>query len=418
VLSRPPLVVASIQALTDLLRRPTLAPILVANVVLGLGVSFVTPFLSMFGTKAVGMSLSGFGVFMTVNACANIAIATWIARRSDRGGQRRSLLLLGGFAGAVGYAGYAFVRDYWMLTVVGTLILGVGSITFAQLYAHTREVLGRSDLPAQSAPLYMNTCRMAFAFAWTGGPALAAWTLARHGFTGLFLAAAALHVLFVVVVAFGMGTLSLATPSSALAPSPPPSLPTQPLWSPGLIRWFCGFVLIFTAQTMALMNLPLFTLESLAGTEFQVAVMFSLAPCFEVPLMLYVGWLATRLDAGRLIRTASVVAFLYYAGLTLVGEPWHVYPLQLLSAAVISVMGGVAITFFQDKLPGQAGQATNLYGSASRVGATLGYLAFGVSAATLGHRGTYGVCAGLTALAFGLMPGPMAAAGAPSARQS
>lgn len=386
---------------------------LLANVVLGLGVSFVTPFLSLFGTEEVGMSLWGFGAFMTANACANVAIATFIANRSDRGGQRKHLLALGGGAGALGYVGYACVRDPWLLSLVGMLVLGVGSITFAQLYAHTRELLIRSKLPAQSAPLYMNTCRMAFALAWTGGPALAAWTLRSLDFQGLFLSAAALHVLFVLVVAFGLPRLQPLTPSVAAAgttdTSAPPHATATRLWTPELVRWFSGFVLIFTAQTMALMNLPLFTLKTLNGNEFQVGVMFSLAPCFEVPLMLYVGWLATRVQSGRLIRAASLLALTYYAAMSCVQAPWHVYPLQLLSAAVISVMGGVAITFFQDKLPGLAGQATNLYGSASRIGATLGYLVFGVVAGNFGLRATYGVCAGLTVLAFGLMPGPVAA---------
>jgi MFS transporter, SET family, sugar efflux transporter len=208
-----------------------------------------------------------------------------------------------------------------------------------------------------------------------------------------------------------------AAQSAAVAPLPPlPPVPEK-FWTPSLLRWFVGFVLMFTAQTMTLMNLPLFTLKTLHGNEFQVGLMFSLAPCFEVPLMMYLGWLATRMDSGRLIVAATIVATAYCGAMALVTAPWQVYLLQALNAAVISVMGGLAITFFQDKLPGLAGQATNLYGSASRLGATLGYLSFGVTAGGLGHRAVYGVCAALTALAFGLMPGPRAVSVPASASQ-
>ena len=73
----------------------------------------------------------------------------------------------------------------------------------------------------------------------------------------------------------------------------------------------------------------------------------------------------------------------------------------------MSVTSGVAITFFQSKLPKQLGTATNLYANASRVGQTSGYLTFGVVAAEFGHRGTAAACAllALAALALTALPG-------------
>jgi SET family sugar efflux transporter-like MFS transporter len=56
-------------------------------------------------------------------------------------------------------------------------------------------------------------------------------------------------------------------------------------------------------------------------------------------------------------------------------------------------MSGVAISFFQTFLPSQAGSATNLYSSASRVGSMVGYIAFGSIAGALGHRVVFTVTA-------------------------
>jgi MFS transporter, SET family, sugar efflux transporter len=79
-----------------------------------------------------------------------------------------------------------------------------------------------------------------------------------------------------------------------------------------------------------------------------------------------VGVLATRMPSERLIRISMLLVGLYYFGLSLVQAPYQIYPLQLLSAAIASVTSGIAITFFQSKLPEQLGAAMNLYSNAYR----------------------------------------------------
>jgi SET family sugar efflux transporter-like MFS transporter len=164
-----------------------------------------------------------------------------------------------------------------------------------------------------------------------------------------------------------------------------------------------AFTLVFMATTMSMMNLSLLVLNVLKGTETQVGIIFSLAPVFELPFMIYFGLLATRMDQARIIRAAVVVAMVYFGALAVVRAPWHIYPLQILSAAFVAVTMGVAISFFQEKLPRQPGAATNLYVNAMRTGATAGYLLFGTIAAAYGYRAVYVTCAGLCLVAFGLM---------------
>jgi SET family sugar efflux transporter-like MFS transporter len=154
------------------------------------------------------------------------------------------------------------------------------------------------------------------------------------------------------------------------------------------------------AQAISMANMSLLVIEELGGSETQVGIIFSLAPVFELPLMLYFGFLATRMDSERLIRIALGLAVVYYGALTLVQAPWHIYPLQVLSAAMVAVTSGVAITFFQNKLPGQFGTATNLYVNAIRIGSTSGYLLFGSIASRFGHRGAYVACTVLSVAAL------------------
>src|SRR4051812_8551598 len=100
-----------LRATRRVLTEPDLRVVLACSAALGLASSFVLPFLSMFGTREVHMSLAGFGAFMTTTAAFNIAISSYLSKRSDELASRRSMLLLGSACGALGYFGYAFTRE-------------------------------------------------------------------------------------------------------------------------------------------------------------------------------------------------------------------------------------------------------------------------------------------------------------------
>ncbi|MFZ5897064.1 MAG: sugar efflux transporter [Myxococcota bacterium] len=386
-----------LRALLLLLRQREFRVVVTCSTVLGLGVSFVLPFMSMFGTLEVEMSLAMFGAFMTVTVLVNIAISTWLAHRSDTRYSRRTMLLVGSGAGALGYVGYAFARQPWQLLLIGSLVLGVASLTFSQLFAYARELLEGSDVPKADAPLYMNAIRMSFALSWTVGPALAAAALRQFSFVGLFLSAAALYLVFFVLV---LRFVPEVPPRGARA-NGTDSIGIAGLFSDlSLLAWFAAFVLVLAAHTISMSNMSLFVLKVLGGNEGNVGIIFSLAPLFELPFMLYFGLLATRVESSKLIRIAIALAVVYYAALSCVRAPYQIYPLQLLSAAIVSVTNGIAITFFQNKLPERLGAATNLYSNASRVGSTSAYLLFASSASRFGHRGTYVLCAILAAVSL------------------
>lgn len=372
--------------------------VVVCSMLMGLGASFVMPFHSLFATAEVGMTLAVFGGFMVVTTLSTITITTLLSQRSDSRYSRRSMLLASSLCGSLGYVGYAFSRDLWVLLAISALVLGVASLTFPQLFAYARDLVDRSDIAPGEAPLYMSAVRMCFALSWTVGPALAALTLAAFSYEGLFLVAAALHATFFLVV---LKFVPAAPRAAATVRGHATSLRGL-LLAPGVPGWFTVFVFMHAAHTINMGNMALYVTKDLAGTEAHVGTIFGLAPMFELPLMLYFGMLATRVQAARLIRGAVVLAVAYYTLLSLARAPWHIYPLQVLSAAIVAVTGGVAITFFQDKLPGQSGAATNLYASAMRAGSTSGYLLFGALASYFGHRDTYVACAGLALAALAL----------------
>lgn len=387
-------------AARTLLQRRDFVVVLACNLLVGLASSFVAPFFSMYGTLEVGMKPMVFGLFMTVTSGSAIVASTALARWSDTRWSRRSVLILGSITGMLGYIGYAFVRDVVWLTVIGCVALGISSITFSQLFAYARELIARSSIKPTEAPLYMNVFRLFFALSWTVGPAIASWVMVKYSYEGTFLVAAACFLVLLVAV---LRYIPAVPPLRVAAVVPAPAPLGRSLVRPDLLAHFVGFVLVFASTTMSMMNLPLLVLDALGGNERHVGVIYSLAPVFELPFMVLAGMLASRGDQARLIRIAVGMAVVYYGLLALVQAPWHIYPLQVLSAAITAVTAGVAITFFQNFLPDQVGTATNLYANAQRVGSTAGYLLFGVLVAALGHRAVFWFCAGACALSLGLL---------------
>ncbi|HEX2101290.1 MAG TPA: sugar efflux transporter [Candidatus Synoicihabitans sp.] len=365
---------------------------------LGLVYSFVLPFFSMFGTREVGMSSWTFAVFMIATSLAAVVASTVLARWSDTRYSRRSILILGCLGGALGYGVFAYVRDVPTLFFVGCFVLSVSSVTFSQLFAYAREMIMRSELRPSEAPLYLNVFRLTYALSWTAGPAIAAWTMMHHGFRGTFLAAAGLFLALLLLILHVVPANAPTAAAQAAARVPL----RQTLRRPDILVHFCGFVLLFAAGTMNMLNLPLLVLHSLGGGERDIGIIFSIAPAFEIPLMFYFGLLASKGHQGSLIRAAAVIALVYYAGLASVQAPWQIYPLQVLSAALVSITSGVAISFFQDYLPEQPGTATNLFTNASRLGSMVGYVVFGALLDRLGHRGIFVICSSLAAITAAL----------------
>jgi SET family sugar efflux transporter-like MFS transporter len=387
-----------------LYRHPSFRRLLLLDLLQGISTSFVAPFMSMFGTLEVRMSLLRFGTFMTLNAVSGIVISTVLAHYSDVRFSRRTILLFASVTGCIGYVGYAYLRSFWWLVAIGSLALGVSSITFSQLFAYARDLLAESDADPALYAFYINVFRMFIALAWTVGPAIASFILVRFSYRGLFLGAAADLALFAAVVWYGVPA---APPDKSLSRASSARSLVALLNRGDVIAHFAAFVLVTASATIGMMNLPLFIVKNLGGSDADVGIAYSVAPVFELPFMLYFGWLATKHMAARIIRVGMLISAVYYAALGVVTAPWHVDLCQALAAAATAVISGVAITYFQSHLPGHPGTATNLYSTAQRLGSTAGYFLFVGLAGRFGYRAVFEACAVFAVLGLGLMLVPV-----------
>ncbi len=383
----------------SIVRQPGYPGVLAANFALGMAYSFVVPFLSIWGTVHIGMSPIVFGTFMTITSVSAIVLSLTLARWSDTHVARRTMLIVGSLGGMLGYAGYAFLTDVVWLTICGSLLVGTATVNFSQLFAFLREELARPENAGADTPLLMSVLRVSFSLAWTVGPAFGAWVTVQWGFRGIFLGAATLFAVFLVAV---LRYVPHRPHPPVAEQAPRPSL-VSVLTRGDILATFAGFVMVFAAFNMSMMNLPLMVTQELGGSNGDVGIIFSIAPVFEVPLMVWFGQLAARGRQVGLIRFGVAVGAIYFVALMFAQAPWHIYPMQLLSAVSIAITTNITITFLQDLLPGQAGVATSIYSNSFSGGSLVGYLGFGVLLQTLGHRGVFAVCAALCTGALALL---------------
>jgi len=381
----------------SVLATPRFMGLLATNFVLGLTTAFTLPFISLWATRDIGMSREALGTFMTVGALSAIAVSTLIARWSDRGASRRTLLLFGSFAGSLANLGFAYVRDPLLLLLIGSSALAVASINFAQYFAHVREHLEHTARAGSAVPLLMGILRACYALAWTVGPLLAARLVSRFGYPAIFLAAAALFIVFAAGV---MGFVSRAARVTETERS---QALTWGLGQPRVLVHAFAFALMYAAFTIQGLNLPLFLTEKLGATEHGVGNAFAVSPIFEILFMVGFGHLAALGHQRRVIVAGASAAVGYFAVLPFITAVWHVYPLQVLNAAAHAVTTSVAIPFFQDLMPRQPGAATTLYSNGLKAGSLLGFGAFGLLASYLGNARLFWVCAGFALITLGVV---------------
>jgi MFS transporter, SET family, sugar efflux transporter len=388
------------QASLSLFRVKGFTVLVLINMLLGVASSFAAPYNSLFGIEGVGMSNLSFGVFMTLSAISGVIINTLIGRLSDFKINRRSLLLMASIAGTLGFFGYAFIRNYYFLLIISMFILGVASSSFSQIFAYTRETIASSNVEEKEVPLYMNVFRMFFALSWTVGPAIASFVLLRAGFRGLFLTSSLFYFLIVIVTLFYLKTSPRKTVQIGVRV---PSQLKHYVFQPYIAANLVAFALIQASITLSVMNVGLFVTKVLHASAGQIGIIFSVPPVFEVPFMLAFGVIATKIDNKILIRLGACLAAVYFTLFFFVQHPWEIYVIQIFSAAFISITNGIAISYFQNFIPGEPGTATALYSNTSAVGNMVGSLLFGIMAGVFGYRNVYVVCILFTSMALLLL---------------
>ena len=325
----------------------------------GIAGALQTPTLSIFLTDEVHARPAMVGFFFTGSAVIGILVSQFLAGRSDKRGDRKSLIVFCCLLGVLACTLFAWNRNYFVLLFVGVFLSSFGSTANPQMFALARE---HADKTGREAVMFSSFLRAQVSLAWVIGPPLAYALAMGFSFTVMYLSAAVAIIVCGVMVWLFLPSMQKELPLATGTVEAPRCNRRDTL----LLFVIC--TLMWGSNSLYIINMPLFIINELHLPEKLAGVMMGTAAGLEIPTMLIAGYFAKRLGKRFLMRVAAVGGVCFYAGMLMAHSPVILLGLQLLNAIFIGILGGIGMLYFQDLMPGQAGSATTLYTNTSRVG--------------------------------------------------
>lgn len=325
----------------------------------GIAGALQTPTLSIFLTDEVHARPAMVGFFFTGSAVIGILVSQFLAGRSDKRGDRKSLIVFCCLLGVLACTLFAWNRNYFVLLFVGVFLSSFGSTANPQMFALARE---HADKTGREAVMFSSFLRAQVSLAWVIGPPLAYALAMGFSFTVMYLSAAVAFIVCGVMVWLFLPSMRKELPLATGTIEAPRRNRRDTL----LLFVIC--TLMWGSNSLYIINMPLFIINELHLPEKLAGVMMGTAAGLEIPTMLIAGYFAKRLGKRFLMRVAAVGGVCFYAGMLMTHSPVILLGLQLLNAIFIGILGGIGMLYFQDLMPGQAGSATTLYTNTSRVG--------------------------------------------------
>ncbi|HCR8938490.1 TPA: sugar efflux transporter SetB [Escherichia coli] len=325
----------------------------------GIAGALQTPTLSIFLTDEVHARPAMVGFFFTGSAVIGILVSQFLTGRSDKRGDRKSLIVFCCLLGVLACTLFAWNRNYFVLLFVGVFLSSFGSTANPQMFALARE---HADKTGREAVMFSSFLRAQVSLAWVIGPPLAYALAMGFSFTVMYLSAAVAFIVCGVMVWLFLPSMQKELPLATGTVEAPRRNRRDTL----LLFVIC--TLMWGSNSLYIINMPLFIINELHLPEKLAGVMMGTAAGLEIPTMLIAGYFAKRLGKRFLMRVAAVGGVCFYAGMLMAHSPVILLGLQLLNAIFIGILGGIGMLYFQDLMPGQAGSATTLYTNTSRVG--------------------------------------------------
>ena len=371
------------------------AAFLMVAFMMGIAGALQAPTLSLFLSREVGAQPFWVGIFYTVNAVAGILVSLWLAKRSDSQGDRRKLILFC-CAMAIGNALlFAFNRHYLTLITLGVMFAALANTAMPQLFALAREYADRS---ATEVVMFSSVMRAQLSLAWVIGPPLSFMLALKYGFTTMFLSAAAMFAISLLLIIFALPSVSRNVAPASVA------ITEVSGWKDSHVRMlFIASMLMWTCNTMYIIDMPLWISQDLGLSDEWAGWLMGSAAALEIPIMILAGHFVKRFGKRKIMVLAVAAGVIFYLGLILFHSITALLILQLFNAVFIGIIAGIGMLWFQDLMPGKAGSATTLFTNSISTGVILAGVLQGALAQNFGHSAVYWGIALLSIIALYLI---------------
>ncbi|USJ69279.1 sugar efflux transporter [Staphylococcus pseudintermedius] len=374
---------------------------IVNMMLIGMGIAITVPFFVLFATNQLGMTTNQFGLLLALAAITQFTMNSIVARFSDTHAiNRKVIIIVGLFMGAISFTLPFFVHSVVLFIILYAIFQGLFAPAMPQLYASARESINQST--SSSRAVFANSVlRSMFSFGFLFGPLVgnilnqswgykwSVWWNSRHYFDD----STPTSVLFKDIKAKKPVRDSIMTEQDA------PSM----LKHRYLIVPFIAFVLLHIGQWMYTLNMPLFVTQYLHEEEKYVGHLASLCAGLEVPFMIILGMVASKVETRTLLAIAAVCGSLFFGSIGIFESIHMMLVGQVLLAAFLAVLLGIGISYFQDVLPQYPGYASTLFANAMVIGQLLGNLLGGAMSQWVGLGNVFYVSALSLACGFVLI---------------
>lgn len=366
---------------------------------LGMAVAITAPFLVIFMTEHHGMSSSAYGIFMASAAVGSFVVNTIIGRFSDKlTFDRKYLIIAALMMQILAFFSFLVIPNTWILITAYILFFSLGAPAMPQLYASARESINQYR---SSIAVMANTIlRSMFSFGFLFGPLVGSILLARYDFTGLFFGTV---IMFVVVFISSFLIKNSKPPAESNAIE---ITSFEEVESPNVMKSltlfipFIAFIFLHVGQWMYLLNMPLFVTGYLGESDSAVGILASLCAGLEVPLMIFMGYVASRVSSKTLLIIAGFIGGMYFLSIGIFESYTMMLIGQLPLALFLAILLGLGISYFQDLLPQFPGYASTLFANAMIVGQLVGNLLGGFANDLMGVENSFYISAAFLFIAF------------------
>lgn len=362
------------------------AAFLLSTFIVGIAGALQAPTLSRFLSYEVNVNPIFVGTFYSLNAIASIIGSFTLAKYSDVKGERRYIVIFCCLMGLFNSLTFAYTRHYFVLITVGIFFAALASAAMPQIFALAREYAVKTG---RNVVAFNSLIRAQLSLAWVIGPPLSFALAMNYGFTTMYLSAATMYVIAMIVIMLFLPSVER-NPVSKADLNALPSDPDQPIFkNKNVVFLFLATVFMWTANMMYLIDMPLYVDEVLHLSTSLPGKLMGIAAGIEIPVMLIAGYLVPYIGKRNLILFAVVCGVFFYIGVIIFRGELALLLLQLFNALFIGIVANIGIIYFQDLLPTRMGVASTLFNNGVTCSVIIGGMIQGFVSDMFGHEVIY-----------------------------
>lgn len=369
-----------------------LGSFLVAAFIIGIAGALQAPTLSRYLAEDVKVNPYQVGLFYSINAVAGIVISFLLAQYSDNKGVRQNIILFCCLMGIGNCITFAFSRQYFILVTVGIFFSAFTSAAMPQIFASAREY---TDKTGRNVVVFNGILRAQLSLAWVIGPPLSFALAVNYGFTIMYLSAAAMFFVAMLIVFLCFPVIK--RPASVTKKQEPKE---KIFNNPNVILLFIASISMGTANMMYLIDMPLYIDDILPGSPSLPGHLMGIAAAIEIPAMLIASMLVPRFGNKNLICFAVICGIIFYIGMVSTQNEWMLIGLQFFNGLFIGIIASIGLIYFQDLLPKRTGVASTLFNNCISCSIILAGMLQGVISANFGHQSIYTISLAMVILSF------------------